>query len=150
MLYIAMVARSVLPSRHCPSQTWVQFWDWSQTRAQTYFLKLQLLSYLLSACLDVSKDLLTKKRDENDVQKSLNPIFRCATPSTGQIWKEKLSLVHYLGALSWCWWLHRKWSHMLTLTTVAAAWLKLTYCNSTNFRYFRWSMVLPKLKRHLN
>ena len=31
-----------------------------------------------------------------------------------------------------------------------------TYCNITNFwcsfsfRYFRWSMVLPKLKRHLN
>ena len=26
---------------------------------------------------------------------SLSPIFRCATPSTGQIEKEKLSLVHY-------------------------------------------------------
>ena len=51
--------------------------------------------------------------------KSLNPIFRCATPSTGQIWKEKLSLVHCTVLYSWytivyqrqlllsylpCWW----------------------------------------------
>ena len=37
---------------------------------------------------NVSKVLLAKKRDENDVKKSLNPIFRCATTSTGQVWGE--------------------------------------------------------------
>ena len=50
----------------------------------------------------VLKVFIDQKARRKGCTKRLNPIFRCATPSTGQIWEEKLSLVHYTSFSSWC------------------------------------------------
>ena len=41
---------------------------------------------------EFSKDFIDQKARRKRCTKSLNPIFRCATPSTGQIEKEKLAI----------------------------------------------------------
>ena len=61
--------------------------------AETFFKKIYQV-YL------VSKDFIDQKARRKRCTNSLNPIFRCATPSTGQIEKDKLSLVHY--RYTWC------------------------------------------------